>query len=425
MLTVLWASFFVLLVARVPVVFAMGVAGGIALLVGGFPLTLLVQRMTAQVDSFALLAVPFFILTGTVMEAGGISTRLVRFAGSVVGRFRGGLGMVCVATTTIFSGISGSSASDASAIGSILTPAMVRRGYSRPYVASLQAAAAVNGPIIPPSVLMIVYASLANVSVGAMFVGGLVPGLLVAVGLLVGNAWWARRLGYPREAAAGIGEIWTSFREALWGLVVPVIIIGGILSGVFTATEAGAVAAVYALFVAMLVYRELRPSQVHKVVLRSVVVTAQVMIIIAAAGIFGWILAAQQFPTIALRFVLSLTHEPWLVMPLILAFLLAIGCVMEILAAAIIMIPVLFPIATQYGFHEVHFAVAMVIAMAVGSVTPPVGVTLYLCLGIANATVTEATRFIWFFVAVIAAVLLLVAAVPDLVLSLPRLFGLV
>jgi C4-dicarboxylate transporter DctM subunit len=410
---------------RVPIVFAMGVAGGLALLTSGIPLTLLIQRMFAQVDSFALLAIPFFVLTGSVMEAGGISTRLVRFANSLVGRYRGGLGAVCVTTTTVFSGISGSSASDAAAVGSILIPAMVRRGYHRAYAAALQAAAAVNGPIIPPSVLMVVYAAIANVSVGAMFVGGAVPGLLVAAALLVGNWWWSRRKGYPAERPASAREIARAFVDAIWALIVPVIIIGGILTGVFTATEAGAVAAVYSLFVAMLIYRELKPRDLHKVVLGAVMTTAQVMIIIGAAGIFGWLLAAQGFPTMAVNAMTSFTQSPTVAILLIILVLLAIGCVMEILAAAIVLIPVLFPLATQYGFHEVHFAVVMVIAMALGSVTPPVGVTLYICLGIANSSIIEVNRYIWFFVAIICAVLMLVTLVPETVLALPRAFSLI
>lgn len=425
MVVTLWISFFGLLLLRVPVVYAMGFASGVALLIGGVPLTLQSQRMIAQADSFTLLAVPFFILTGTVMEAGGIAARLVRFANSLVGRFRGGLGMVCALTTTIFSGISGSSASDASAIGSVLIPAMIQRGYSRAYAAALQSAASCNGPIIPPSVLMIVYASLANVSIGAMFLGGVIPGLIICLGLLVGNYWWARRLGYPSEDPVRVGEIWRSFWDARWALLVPVIIVGGILSGAFTATEAGAVAAVYSLVVAIFIYRDLRLRDLFGVVLRAVVTTAQVMIIIAAAGTFGWILAAQQFPSTAVGFLLSVTQEPWPGMLLLIGFILAIGCVMEILAAAIILIPVLFPVAAHYGYNDVHFAVVMIIAMVIGSITPPVGVTMFLCLGIANTTILEINRYIWSFIAILVAVLLLVAFVPALVLLIPRQFGLV
>jgi tripartite ATP-independent transporter DctM subunit len=389
------------------------------------PLTLLVQRMFAQIDSFALLAVPFFVLTGSIMEAGGISARLVHCMGTLVGRYRGGLGAVCVTTTTVFSGISGSSASDAAAIGSILIPAMKRRGYDRAYAAALQAAAAVNGPIIPPSVLMIVYASIANVSVGAMFVGGAIPGLIIAAGLLLGNGWWARRKGYPSEPAASAREIRAAFADAAWALMVPVIILGGILSGVFTATEAGAVAAVYSLFVAMFVHRELKPRDLHPIVLGAVITTAQVMIIIAAASIFGWLLAAQRFPVMAVDALVALTSNPTVAILLVILLLLVIGCVMEILAAAIVLIPVLFPIAAHYGFHEVHFAVVMVIAMALGSITPPVGVTLYICLGIADSSIVEANRYIWFFVGIICAVLLVVTLFPVTVLWLPHMFRLV
>jgi tripartite ATP-independent transporter DctM subunit len=424
MITVLWATFFLLVLLRVPIVFAMGVSGGLALMVGGIPLNLLVQRMVASVDSFALLAVPFFILTGELMEAGGISGRLVRLASTLVGRFRGGLGAVCVVTTTIFSGISGSSASDASAVGSILIPQMIRRGYSRPYAAALQAAAAVNGPIIPPSVLMIVYASIANVSVGAMFLGGFIPGIIVAIGLLIGNFIWARRVGYASEAPAGWTDIARATVDAGWGLMVPVIIMGGIISGIFTATESGAIAAVYSAVVAMFIYRDLEFRRLGGLLLRAVRTTAQVMIIISAAGVFGWLLAAAQFPTQAAATLVALTDDKWIALSLVILFLLVIGCIMEILAAAIILIPVLFPIAAHYGFDQVHFAVVMVIAMALGSVTPPVGVTLYVTLGIADSNIREVNPYIWYFVAIIVVVLMLVAFVPATVLVLPHTFGL-
>lgn len=422
---VLWGTFLALILVRVPIVFAMGVAGGITLLFDNLPLTLLVQRMLAQVDSFALLAVPFFILTGSIMEAGGISARLVRLASALVGRFRGGLGAVCITSTTVFSGISGSSAADASAIGSVLMPAMIRRGYSRGYAAALQAAAAVNGPIIPPSVLMIVYASIANVSVGAMFVGGAVPGVIVAVALLFGNWWWARNKAGLAETPATRSEIAHAFVDAIWALIVPVIILGGILTGMFTATEAGAVCVVYSLAVSMFVYRELRLGDLPRVILAAVVTTAQVMIIVAAAGIFGWLLAAQGFPALAAETLTALTSSPTIAILLVIGMLLIVGCVMEILAAAIVLIPVLAPIAAHYGFHEVHFAVIMVMAMAMGSITPPVGVTLYVCLGIAKTTLVEVNRYIWYFLLIILSALLLVTFVPETVLALPRLFSLI
>ena len=422
---VLWGSFLSLVLARVPIVYAMGIAGGLTLMLDGLPLTLLIQRMMAQIDSFALLAVPFFILTGSVMEAGGISARLVRLASALVGRFRGGLGAVCITSTTVFSGISGSSAADASAIGSVLLPAMIRRGYSRAYAAALQAAAAVNGPIIPPSVLMIVYASIANVSVGAMFVGGAVPGAIVAIALIAGNWWWARKNGDLIEPPPAKGEIAEAFYDAIWALIVPVIILGGILAGVFTATEAGVVAVVYSFVVSIFVYRELKLRDVQKVVLAAVVTTAQVMIIVAAAAIFGWLLAAQGFPAMAADALTSLTSSPTIAILLVIVVLLIIGCVMEILAAAIVLVPVLSPIAEHYGFHEVHFAVVMVIAMAIGSITPPVGVTLYICLGIAKTTIAEVNRYIWYFVAIILVALLIVTFVPETVLWLPRVFSLI
>jgi C4-dicarboxylate transporter DctM subunit len=422
MLAVLSLVFFLLLFSGMPVVFAMCIAAAAALLAGDITLTVVPQRMINQVDSFPLLAVPFFIFAGEVMEKGGISARLVHFATALIGHLRGGLAQVCVLSSMIFAGITGASAADASAIGSILIPAMIKKGYSRPFVASLQAAAGAIGPIIPPSVLMIVYASIANVSVGAMFLGGFVPGVLIGIGLMVISYIWCKKLDYPKEERASWKYLFKSLFDSLVALIVPIIIVGGIVSGIFTATEAGAVAAVYSLVVAMFVFREIKASHLPKIFVNSAITTSLVMIIVSAAGVFGWILASQNLPTMTLNFLASLSSNRYVMLFFILGFILAIGCVMEILSAAIIMIPVLFPIGIQLGFNEVHFAVLMVIAMVIGSVTPPVGVTLYLTIGMANTTLKATNKYIWTFVSAMVAVVVLAAFFDDLIMFLPRMF---
>ena len=422
MLTVAVLSFVVLLLTGMPVVFALGASSMLAIFIASpIPLILIPQRMVGQIDSFTLLAVPFFILAGTVMEQGGISRRLVRFAACLVGHLRGGLAMVCVLSSMIFAGISGSSAADASAIGALLIPAMIARGYSRPFVASLQSAAATMGPIIPPSSLAIIYGAIANVSIGKLFLGGVVPGLMIGLALMVCASLYSRQLGYPVEERATLKETWQSFCASSGALVVPVIILGGIMSGIFTATESGAVAAVYALAISLFGYRELKFTDLPAVFLKSTLTTALVMIVIGSAGVFGWILANENLPNIFRDALLALTTDRWVALFIMLGLMLAIGCVMEIVAGGIIMIPVLYPIAQYFGFDDVHFAVLIMMTMAIGAVTPPVGVTLYIVLGIAGTPLSSTYRYIWVMVGVLIAVLVLCALFPALVTFLPEL----
>lgn len=425
MLWIAIGSFTLFMLIGMPIVFALGASSMLALaLASDLPLMLVAQRMVAQVDSFTLLAVPFFVLAGTVMEQGGISLRLVRVANCLVGHFRGGLAMVCVLSSMIFAGVSGSTAADASAVGAILIPAMILRGYSRPFAASLQAAAATMGPIIPPSSIAIIYASIVNVSIGKLFVGGIIPGIMIGVALMITVYFYAIKLGYPVEERATLKETLASVRAAFWALLVPLIILGGIVSGVFTATESGAIAAVYALVVAMGIYRELSWRELPKVFLRSALTTAMVMIVISAAGVFAWILANENVPELARRFLTGVTDNATVALFLMLALMLAIGCVMEIVAAAIIMIPVLYPIARYFGFDDTHFAVLIMMTMAIGAVTPPVGVTLYITLGLAQTSLSSVNRYIWPMVAVLFAVLFVCALVPPLITFIPDLvFG--
>jgi C4-dicarboxylate transporter DctM subunit len=419
------ASFAVFMLIGMPIVFALAASSMLALAVASdLPLLLVAQRMFAQVDSFTLLAVPFFVLAGTVMEHGGISMRLVRVASCLVGHMPGGLAMVCVMSSMIFAGVSGSSAADASAIGAILIPAMILRGYSRPFIASLQASAATMGPIIPPSSLAIIYASIVNVSIGKLFLGGIVPGIMIGVALMIAAYFYAVRLGHPVEERATWTELLVSLRAALWALLVPFVILGGIVSGVFTATESGAIAAVYALVVAMGVYRELSWRDLPTVFLRSALTTAMVMIVIAAAGVFAWILANENLPEIARRSLIGVTDNATVALFLMLALMLAVGCVMEIVAAGIIMIPVLYPIARHFGFDDTHFAVLIMMTMAIGAVTPPVGVTLYITLGLAQTSLSSVTRFIWPMVAVLILIVIVCALVPPLITFIPdKVFG--
>ncbi|HEX2830064.1 MAG TPA: TRAP transporter large permease [Burkholderiales bacterium] len=425
LLTIAVASFVVFLLVGMPVLFALAGSSILALtFASDLPLMLVAQRMVAQVDSFTLLAVPLFIFAGTIMELGGISSRLVAFANCLVGHYRGGLAMACVLSSMIISGVSGASAADASAIGAILIPAMIARGYGKPFAASIQAAAATMGPMIPPSNLAIIYAVIANVSIGKLFVGGIVPGVMIGISLIIMSHFYAIKYGFPVEKKATLKETWIAVREASWALMAPVIILGGIISGVFTATESGAIAIVYALIVSMFIYRELSFRQLGKALLDSALTTAMVMLVIAAAGVFSWLLANENVPQLTREFLLGVSDNPHVILFLILALMLLIGCVMEIVAAGIIMIPVLYPIANHFGFDSTYFAVLIMMTMAIGAVTPPVGVTLYVTLGIAQTSLSSVNRFIWPMVGALVLVLVICAIFPPLITYLPDLlFG--
>jgi C4-dicarboxylate transporter DctM subunit len=424
MLTATILSFVVVLLAGMPIVFALGLAATIGLVFDGtLPLTIIPQRMTGQIDSFALLAVPFFVLAGELMEHGGISKRLVQMVSAFMGHLRGGLAMVCVISSMIFAGITASSAADAAAIGAILIPAMIRQGYSPPFCASVQAASATMGPIIPPSTLAIIYASITGVSVGSLFLAGMVPGVLMGLALLFLARHYAIRMVDVEEERADLRTRLTSLRAAVWALFVPVIILGGILSGIFTPTESGAMAVIYALFVGLFVYKELKLADLPDIFVRATIITGMVMIVLAAAGIFAWILVTQNLPRLAGDFLMVVTQDAGLILLIIIVFMLFIGMVMEIVAAGIIMIPVLAPIGIAMGFNDVHFGMVIMMTMALGAVTPPVGVTLFVAMGIAGARLSEVNRYIWPMVFVLAGVIILVAYVPEVALFVPRLLG--
>ena len=422
MLISLFASFVLLMVMGIPIFFAMGLSSLIALLIQGeLSLMIIPQRMFAMIDSFSLLAIPFFVLAGVFMETGGISARLVRFAGALVGHFRAGLCHVAVVSAMIFAGVSGSATADTSAIGAIVIPPMVKAGYKRGFVSALLASAGAIGPIIPPSLIMIVYGSMTGVSIAAMFLGGFFPGLIIGVGLMVVCHLWRSQTLAAREPRATVRETWHRFLDAIWALISPVIILGGIVFGVFTPTEAGVVAAVYALLVGLLIYGEIQIKDIPAMLVKAALTATIVMSIIAAAGIFGWLLASEQMPSMVAQWMNSVTENAVLKMLLIQLFLLALGCFVEGLAAAIILIPVLHPLALQMGLDPVHFAVVVCINIIVGAVTPPVGVLLYVSSTIANTTLEDTSRFVLPFLAVLVAVIFVTAFVPSLVTFLPRL----
>ena len=422
MLILLFAAFLILMVMGIPIFFAMAMSSLIALLFQGeLSLMIIPQRMFAMIDSFSLLAIPFFVLAGVFMETGGISARLVSFAGALVGHFRAGLCHVTVVSAMIFAGVSGSATADTSAIGAIVIPAMIKTGYKKGFVAALLASAGAIGPIIPPSLIMIVYGSMTGVSIAAMFLGGFIPGVIIGLGLMIVCYLWRSQTLMARERRATLREAARRFVDAFWALISPVIILGGIVFGVFTPTEAGVVAAVYALLVGLFIYGEIRVKDIPDMLVRGAITATIVMSIIAAAGVFGWLLASEQMPAIVAQWMNGVTDSPALKMLLIQLFLLVLGCFVEGLAAAIILIPVLHPLALQMGLDPVHFAVVVCINIIVGGVTPPVGVLLYVSSSIAKTTLEDASRYVLPFLVVLVGVIVATAYIPSLVTFLPRL----
>jgi C4-dicarboxylate transporter DctM subunit len=421
MALVLFITFVILLLLNTPVAFAIGLAGLVALLVSDYPIAVISQRMFTAFDSFPLMAIPFFILAGGLMETGGISTRIVRFAGTLVGHYRGGLGMVAVLSCMLFSGVSGSAVADAAAIGAALIPAMSRRGYDPAFSASLVASSAVMGPIIPPSIPMVLYGVLAGVSISDLFVAGIIPGVMIGVSLMIVCWFEAVRHGYPREPKATFREFLSVSRDAIWALMMPVIILGGILSGVFTATEAGVAAVVYALLVGMFVYRDLKWPHIKDALVGTVIATGVVMFLVATSTLFAWLITVERVPQMIAQTMLSWTSEVVVQLLLINLFLIVLGTVLDVAPALILAVPILLPLVKTLGVDPIHFGVIIVLNVVIGLITPPVAPTLVITANIAKISLDRVTNAIWKYLITMIIVLGFVTYIPALSTWLPKL----
>lgn len=423
MLGVIFGVFVFLLALNMPVAFALGIAASAGLLYQGqLPLNALVTRMFVGVDSFTLLAIPFFIAAGEIMNACGITKRIVDFSGTLVGHIRGGLAHVTIVANMFFAGISGSATADASAIGSMLIPAMIEDGFDRDYAVAVNASASTMGPIIPPSILMVIYGSIANVSIAALFMGGFVPGVMIGLALMVIAYSLAIRRGYPARPRASWADVWRTFKAALLALMMPLIILGGILSGVFTPTEAGVVAVVYAVMVGYFVYRTITLRQLGDLLVNAAVTTTICLFVIATASAFAWLLAWEGFGTSVLNLLLGVTQNPQAMVFLVLGFILVLGLFFEGIPVLVIFAPILVPIMNRLHVDLVYFGVVLVIAILIGSVTPPVGILTYICCAIARITVAQVFWIIWPFVGAMVAMLFVVTYFPKLILFIPSLF---
>jgi len=423
-LGVLFGAFFLLLLAGMPVVFAMGLASAafLVLIGGGIPLTVIPHQMVAGIDNFPLLAIPFFFLAGELMNAAGITQRLVAFATAVVGHIRGGLAYVVIVTNVIMAGFSGTALADASATGSVLIPAMKRQGYHADFSAAITAAAATIGPIIPPSIPMIIYAVVAEVSVGSLFLAGVIPGLLMGAYLFAVVYIISRRRGYPVQLRSTWRELLGATRRASWALMAPVIILGGIVTGVVTPTEAGVLAVIYSFVVGFGVHRELKVRDLPGVFCRTAVGTAVIMIIVGASGVMGWLVANMRIGEVVVSGVTAITQNPWMILFLMNLFFLIVGCLMDPLAGMLIFIPVIMPLIKHVHIDPVHFGLVVVLNLMIGLLTPPVGYLLFMSAEMAEVSIGAVIREVTPLLIALLAVLVISTYWPGMVMFILNLF---
>ncbi|MBN1333620.1 MAG: TRAP transporter large permease [Synergistales bacterium] len=422
MLTALVVTLVLCFITNVPIGFALGIAALVSLVVSGtMPISMIPQRMVAGANSFPLLAIPFFMLAGAIMERGGVSKRIVDLASTIVGHISGGLAAVSIVACTFFAAISGSTPATAAAVGGLTIPEMEKRGYDRSYASAVVAAASCLGVIIPPSITMVIFGIVANVSVGQLLIGGIIPGLFLSFLLICVNLIRSRQLGYPTEEKRTWKERWHTFSDAVWGLMMPIIILGGIMTGIFTPTESAAIAVVYGLLVSFFVYRELKLKDLVPIFYKASLNSAMIMLLIAAASPFGWVMTIQQVPQMASRAMLGISSNPDVIYMLMLVIYLILGTFMETGAIILLVVPIFAPIASQLGIDLVQFGVVTVIALAIGMATPPVGIALFATCGIADITIGQITRKILPFLFILIIGLFILAYVPILSTFLPNL----
>ncbi len=408
----------------VPVAMSMGVTSGLFFvwLDGFHNLTMVAQRMYSATTGFTLLAIPFFIMAGNLMNMGGVTTRIFRFASALVGHIWGGLGQVVIVAAVIMSGMCGAAVAEAAGLGMLAMKAMPERGFDRKFTAAITGAAATIGPVIPPSIPFVIYGSITGVSIGQLFLAGFVPGFMMAFAMGIAVYFTSKIRGYPRQPAATLKEILVSFKEAFLALMCPVIIIGGIVSGAFTPTEASVVACVYALFLGIFVYKEIKLNDLPRIGWETVLITVRIMFIISVAGFFGWLLIHQTIPQQVITELTALGTSANVVMAIFIFILLILGCFMEGIAILVITVPVFMPIVYQYNIDPVQFGVVNILCSMIGLLTPPVGMCLYTMSSISGIGIWELSRELLPYILGITVVTIICAYSPDLVLWVPNMF---
>ncbi|MDP2572006.1 TRAP transporter large permease [Vibrio penaeicida] len=422
MIAILFIAAAIFILIGLPVAVALAGASLLFILIdASLPSMVVLHRMVSGVDSFPLLAVPFFILAGNLMNSAGITNRIFDFAKSLVGWLPGGLGHVNVGGSVVFAGMSGAAVADAGGLGAIEIKAMREAGYDSEFSVGITAASSTIGPIIPPSLPMVIYGVLASASIGKLFAAGLIPGLMMAVALMVMIGWYAKRRNYPVDSAFSIKRVASSSKGAFLSLLTPIIVVGGITTGVLTPTEAAIAAVAWALFLGSVVYKSLNLKRLAAVSLKSIETTAVVLFVVAAASIFAWLLTNHNIATAMADGLMTLSDNKYVVLSIILLLLLVIGCFMETIAAMTILVPVLLPTVTQLGVDPVHFGVIMVLTLMISLLTPPVGVVLYVLSSISKLSFERCVVATMPFLVPLVFVLLIVTFVPGLVMWLPNL----
>lgn len=418
-LSLMFVILFVLLIAGAPVAVSLGLSSLFFIAFSGMPSLVVLHNMVNGINSFPLIAVPFFILAGHLMNSSGITNKIFAFARAAVGWMHGGLGHVNVGASVVFAGMSGAAVADAGGLGNIEIRAMRDAGYDTDFSVGITAASSTIGPIIPPSLPLVVYGVIANTSIGQLFAAGLIPGLLMAMSLMIMVAFYSRLRGYPRDERFLFGVFTRAFGQAILPLFTPIIIVGGILSGVFTPTEAAIAAVAYAIFLGAFVYRTLNLRRIMKVSLETVETTASIMMIVAASAIFGWILTANQIAQKFASTLLAVTDSPTAIILVIMLIVLVVGCFMETIAAITILTPVLLPVAISIGIDPVHFGIILILNLMIGLLTPPVGLVLYVLAKVSDVPFERCVVATAPFIIPLIVVLLLLTFIPQLSMWLP------
>ncbi|CAK7051192.1 MAG: C4-dicarboxylate TRAP transporter large permease protein DctM [Desulfovibrio sp.] len=424
---VLILIFLVLLVFNLPIMLAIGIASvAYCLAYEPVPMAMIMNTYFTSLDSFPLIAIPFFILAGELMMQGGISTRLINFCRSLLGSLTGAIGAVTVVSSMIFAAVAGSGTATVACIGGITIPEMLREKYDKGFACALAATAGALGPIIPPSVAMILYGVCCGVSITKLFIGGVVPGLMITGGLVLLVYFVAKKKGYgldPEIAAKEIQPVGKAFREALWSLAVPGIILGGIYGGIFTPTEAAVVACVFALFVGLFIYREFKLTDIPKVFKKATLTSGTILLLVACATALGRLLTVEQIPEQLAEMLLGISNNKYVLLLIINAFLLVVGMFMETYAAIIILAPVLLPAIEEMGVDPLHFGLIMTVNLTIGLCTPPVGVNLFIATRIGNCPIEDMFKWLLPLLGVLLGVLMLITYIPPLTMFLPSLLN--
>lgn len=419
-LSILFILLVLFLIMGVPVAVSLALSSLVYILIDGLPSVVLIHNMINGIDSFPLLAIPFFILAGHLMNTAGITNKIFAFARALVGWMHGGLGHVNVGASVIFAGMSGAAVADAGGLGNIEIKAMRDAGYDTDFSVGITAASSTIGPIIPPSLPLVIYGVMASVSIGELFAAGLIPGLLMAVSLMIMVAWFAKKRNYPRDNRFEIVRLWVTFKQAFFPLLTPAIIIGGITTGVFTPTESAVAAVTYALFLGLVVYRTLSWKHIVRVSLDTIETSAAILMIVSSAAIFAWILTANQVATHLGTFLLGLSDNKYVLLMIIMVLVLLIGMFMETIAAITILVPVLVPIANTVGIDLVHLGIIIILNLMLGLLTPPVGMVLYVLSEVSGVKFERCVTATMPFLIPLVIVLLLITFIPTIALWLPE-----